>query len=297
MENENFEFKPGGLPGFEAPAPEAAPQDGQDGPPSAGFNERFVAYVIDALPFVVGTHLSLGAAVRGGLISLTNANEWKWRLLWMFAYVVYETIFSSGGRATLGKFLLGIRVRALDGGELSWGRAFLRSLAYFLSSGTLNLGYLIALFTPKKRALHDFVCGSRVVSVRERGDLASGLVLAVSWGLLAIFIGSWINQSFLKITPFEKKQIVAAHRTITKIAKLEELYMRQEGHYTKDLKRLADLTGNVNAVRAELFKTLEPGTLTIATNGARYQIKAKARNWRKTEVQISSKEQAPLATP
>ncbi len=299
MENENFEFKPGALPGFEAQPEEAARQGvPDDAPQPAGFNERFLAYVIDACPFVAGMHLSLGAAIRAGVISYTPANEWKWKLIWIAFYVVYETIFTSGGRATLGKFIMGIRVRAVNGGDLSWGRSLARALSYFVSSATLDLGYLLAL-TPKKRALHDYISGSRVVSVRERGDVASGLVLALSWGLLAIFIGSWINQSFLKITPYEKKQIVEAHRTITKLAKLEELYFRQEGHYTNDLKHLADLTGNVNAVRAELFKTLEPGTLAIASNGDKYLITAQAKNWRKTEVQVASREPAskPAAAP
>ncbi|OGR68173.1 MAG: hypothetical protein A2081_02470 [Elusimicrobia bacterium GWC2_61_19] len=286
MENEDFNIEP-----------QAAPMLGEDGTPAefspegpvpAGFNERFLAYAIDAFPFVAGTYLSLNALVKAGVISYTPANEWKWKLLWIGAYIIYETVLSSGGRATVGKLLLNIRVRAKDGGDLSVGRAFVRALSYFVSSGTLNLGYFAALVTPEKRALHDYLAGSRVVSVRERGDLANGLVLAFSWGLMAILIGSWLNQTVLRISPAEKGQIIAAHRTISKLAKLEEIYMRQEGHYTNDMKTLAEMTGNVNAVRAELFKTLEPGTLAIASNGSKYYITAKARNWRKTEVQVAS---------
>ncbi|OGR42129.1 MAG: hypothetical protein A2X35_06595 [Elusimicrobia bacterium GWA2_61_42] len=291
MENENFNFTPQADPSGGA---DPFPADfTPEGPAPAGFNERFLAYVIDAFPFVAGTYLSFNAMVKGGVISYTSANEWKWKLLWIGAYLAYETILSSGGRATVGKLIMNIRVRAKDGGDLSVGRAFFRSLSYFLSSATLNLGYFMALVTPEKRALHDYVAGSRVISLRERGDLASGLVLALSWGLMAIFIGSWLNQTVLKISPAEKTQIIAAHRTISKLAKLEEIYMRREGHYTNDLKTLADMTGNVNAVRAELFKTLEPGTLAIASNGRKYVITAKARNWRKTEVEVVSRKAAP----
>ena len=289
MENEDFKFTR--LPGQEALGEDQG-QFAAEGPMPAGFNERFVAYVIDAFPFVAGTHLTLSAAVNSGFVPRTTAGEWKWKLLWTGAYIVYETIFSSGGRATLGKFLLNLRVRAVDGGNLSFGKALARAFSYFLSSATLDLGYLMALFTPRKRALHDYVAGSRVISLRERGDLANGLVLAVSWGLMAIFIGSYLNQTVLKVTPPEKKQIFAAHRTISKLAKLEEIYFKQEGHYTNDLKRLANLTGNVNAVRAELYRTLTPDTLAIASNGSRFMITAKARNWRKTEVQVASPEKA-----
>ena len=292
MENEDFKITP--LPGLDV-IDEDLGQFAAEGPAPAGFNERFVAYVIDAFPFVAATHLTMGAAVKAGIVSRTTAGEWGWKLAWTSVYIVYETIFSSGGRATLGKFLLHLRVRAADGGNLSFGRALARAFSYFLSSFTLDLGFLLALFTPKKRALHDYVAGSRVISLRERSDLANGLVLAASWGLMAIFMGSWLNQTVLKITPSEKKQIFAAHHTISKLAKLEEIYLKQEGHYTNDLKRLADLTGNVNAVRAELYRTLAPDTLEIASNGSRFMITAKARNWRKTEIQISSPQKAGQA--
>lgn len=293
MENEDFKFTP--LPGQESLGEDPS-QPGEEGPAAAGFNERFVAYVIDAFPFVAGTHLTMTAAVNSGFVTRTTAGEWKWKLLWTGAYIIYETILSSGGRATLGKYLLNLRVRAADGGDLSVGRALARAFSYFLSSATLDLGYLMALFTPRHRALHDYVAGSRVISLRERSDLANGLVLAASWGLMAVFIGSYLNQTVLKINPVEKKQIFAAHRTISKLARLEEIYYKQEGHYTNDLKRLADLTGNVNAVRAELYRTLTPDTLEIASNGSRYMITAKARNWRKTEVQVVSTAQRPEPT-
>jgi len=293
MENNDFELKPlSPLPGVEdAPMAEA-----EEGPAPAGFNERFVAYVIDALPFVLITNYTLKAAVHSGLVARTTRGEWNWKFLWIGVYVIYEAVFSSGGRATLGKFIMNIRVRAVDGENLSFPRALARSVAYFLSSATLNLGYLIALFTNRKRALHDYVAGSRVISLKERGDIGSGFVLAVSWGLMAIFMGSWLNKTVLQVTPFERKQVVTAHRTLAKLAILEDIYMKKEGHYTNDLPRLADLTGNINAVRAELYQTLEPDTLVIASNGRKFLITAKARNWRKTDVQVASKTDAPASS-
>ncbi|MBI4351205.1 MAG: RDD family protein [Elusimicrobia bacterium] len=289
MEYNDFNLKP--LP--EIPGQEEDEVRGPEGPVPAGFNERFVAYVADALPFVLATYATLGPALKAGLLPRTNAGEWLWKFLWLGLYIVYETIFSSGGRATLGKYLLNIRVKAKDGSELSVRRAFVRSLAYFLSSATFNLGYLLALVTENKRALHDLIAGSRVVSIRGRSDWGNGLVLAFSWGMMVILCGTWLNNTVLKVTPSEKKQIIAAHRTISKLAKLEELYLQREGHYTNDLRKLADLTGNVNAVRAELFNNLRPESLVIASNGRKFLITAKARNWRKTEVQVASRVDAP----
>ena len=293
MENDSFELKP--LP--EIPGQEAAGFSGSEGPVPAGFNERFVAYVVDALPFVLANYATFKLAVRAGFFSYTTVNEWSWKFFWIGLYIIYETVFSSGGRATLGKYMLNIRVKAKDGSDLSLPRAFARSLAYFLSSATFNLGYLAALVTGNKRALHDYVAGSRVISIRGRSDWAEGLVLAASWGMMVILTGNWLNNTALKVTPYEKKQIIAAHRTISKLAKLEEIYLRRKGHYTNDLRTLADLTGNVNAVRAELFQTLTPGTLMISSNGHKFLITAKAKNWRKTEVQVVSKVDAPPPPP
>ena len=290
MEYKNFEFKP--LPPIPGAEEEARPQE-ETGPVPAGFNERFVAYVIDALPFVLITFITLKMAVKAGLFPYTTVNEWIWKLLWMGLYILYEAVFSSGGRATLGKYLLGIRVRAADGSDLPFYKALVRACAYFLSSALFNIGYLMALFTREKRALHDYAAGSRVVSVKRRGDLGEGLVLAFSWGLLVILVGTWLNSTLLKVTPAEMKQIRSARTTISMIAMLEHIYMKQNGRYTEDLGRLANLTGNVNAVRAELYQTLAPDSLVISSNGRRFIITAKARNWRKTEVQVVSKVDAP----
>jgi hypothetical protein len=79
-----------------------------------------------------------------------------------------------------------------------------------------------------------------------------------------------------------------AQTTVSKVAKLEEIYKGMYGAYTDDLRRLAALTGNPVAVRDELMRTLEPNTLSLATDGRAYVISAKARNWRKTEVSATS---------
>ncbi len=289
MENEDFNAT--SAPAADASAGAENTLDGMElplAPVTAGFNARFIAYVIDSLPFLFAAYWSLNAAVKNGVIVYTPGNEIKWKIMWAAAYVVYETLLTCRGRATVGKLIMGLRVRTKEGGDLSFGRALLRALAYFLSSVTLNLGYLLALFTPKKRALHDYIAGTRVISLKERGDLANTLILALSWGLMAIFVGSWLSQTVLRMTPSEKRQIFAAYRTVSKLGKLEQIYNKKEGHYTNDLKSLADLTGNVNAVRAELYRTIDPATLVISSNGRDYEIKAKARNWRKTEVQVSS---------
>jgi len=282
MENDDFQFNP------EAIGSPLQPDDEPQGPVPAGFNERFLAYVIDAAPFVAAAYVTFSFLVKNGSVQYTFSAETKWKLLWIIVYVIYETALSSGGRATLGKYLLGIRVKASDGSDLSVTASFIRAVSYFISAAPLNLGYLIALITPNKRALHDYLGGSRVISIKERSEWADGLILAVSWALIAMLTGSWINSNFLKLSPEEKRQVAMARTTVSKVAKLEEIYKMTYGRYTEDMQRLAALTGNPNAVRNEIMKTIEPNTLSLATDGRAYIISAKAKNWHKTEVTVSS---------
>jgi uncharacterized RDD family membrane protein YckC len=58
---------------------------------------------------------------------------------------------------------LQIQVVTADGGRVSYLRALGRHFAKLLSSATLLIGYIVAAFDPQKRALHDWICNTRVV--------------------------------------------------------------------------------------------------------------------------------------
>lgn len=128
-----------GLPAA-APAPDYAVSDGFE---PAGFWVRGGAAFVDALVLAV----SVLVPVRGASFLLGLA---------------YKTGFVSHGGQTLGKMAAGIRVLRKDGEPVGVGRALGRALAEHLSAGLLGLGYLAAVFGPK-RALHDYVAGTRVV--------------------------------------------------------------------------------------------------------------------------------------
>jgi len=257
----------------------------------AGFNERFLAYLIDTLPFVFLNYYTLTLAIKNGFITYSSSIETKWKIIWSIIFIIYETIFTSGGRRTIGKKILGLKVISKDGNNLSLSKAFIRAIGYFISSFTFNIGYLLALTNSKRISLHDFLASSLVVKTKEKSAFADGLILTLSWGLMAFFIANWANRTILKPTPLEQKQINEARRTLAKLAKLEEIHYRKYGFYTNDLKKLAELTGNINAVRYELAKTLEKGSIEIASNGKSFIISAKAKNWRKTRIQVTSQDQ------
>lgn len=254
----------------------------------AGFNERFLAYLIDTLPFVFLNYYSLTFLIKTNYLIYSDSLASKWKWGWIALFIIYEVIFTSGGRVTLGKKLLGIRVVSKNGENLSIIKAFIRVIGYFISSFTLNLGYIAALTNKNRVSLHDLLASSRVIRTREKSPFVEGAILVLSWGLMAFFVAGWANRTVLQVTPSEKKQINEARRTLAKLAKLQEIHYRKYGFYTNDIKKLAELTGDIKAVRYELSKTLAEGSLEMASDGKSFVITAKAKNWRKTQVEISN---------
>lgn len=133
----------------EAAQPEQPAAPAAAEPARAGFWVRGGAYVIDILILM----LSIFIPGRG---------------LGFLVGAAYKTIFVSQGGQTPGKMAAGIKVVTVAGGPVGVGRALGRALAEYLSAVTLGLGYLIAAFSDK-RALHDYISGTRVVYVEGVG--------------------------------------------------------------------------------------------------------------------------------
>lgn len=78
--------------------------------------------------------------------------------------VIYGTLMESGKQqGTVGKMALGIKVTDMEGNKLTISKALLRHIGKIISAFTIFIGYLIALFTENKQALHDLIAGSMVV--------------------------------------------------------------------------------------------------------------------------------------
>lgn len=79
-------------------------------------------------------------------------------------HVVYHTVLVGGCGQTPGKMLLGVAVVRRDGAPAGYGRALLRCVGGGLCVLTLGLGRLLVLFTRDRRALSDFVAGTRPIT-------------------------------------------------------------------------------------------------------------------------------------
>ncbi len=141
-----------------------------------GFWIRFVAVVIDAVilsialfpvrmilfaarhvrPYPMGPvydgHFGPFLAVLPALWGLNTLAGW-----------LYEALLtSSAWQATLGKKILNLKVTDEAGNRISFGRATGRHFAKYLSAMILFIGFIMAAFTDRKRALHDMLAGTLV---------------------------------------------------------------------------------------------------------------------------------------
>jgi uncharacterized RDD family membrane protein YckC len=78
-------------------------------------------------------------------------------------HVIYHTVLVGGCGQTLGKMLMGVAVVRRDGAPAGYGRALLRCVGGGICLLTLGLGRLLVLFTRDRRALSDFVAGTRPI--------------------------------------------------------------------------------------------------------------------------------------
>jgi uncharacterized RDD family membrane protein YckC len=149
----------------------------------AGFVSRLLAMVVDLL-IVAAVWVTLGFAVSfvgqtsgiGQIVALLR-NFFGWvtplqefllsaafeLLVLLSLTLFYFTFFYTFGGATLGKYLMGLRVLRSDGGHLRPHQAALRTLAYVASMLPVYLGFLNVLVDDRRRAWHDLLTGTVVV--------------------------------------------------------------------------------------------------------------------------------------
>lgn len=270
-------------------ADEAAAQETpqEDGPAVAGVTERFVALLIDWGVIFIPYQLLLVLLLRWIQPDLTQ-------LYWLLAgvnvpFILYETIFTSGGRNTLGKFLVGIRVVDKNTGEpLGLFRAFVRAIGYYVSAALLMCGFLLAYIDDKHRALHDYLAGSVVVQARRK-SWGEKTALSLAGALLMIaFAGYFYSQFFGAGSLTQQRLISQAKAHLEKIGYLEEVHRMHFGYYTNDLLRLSLLSGDPVQFQRDTHEALDRKGFRVGVGPKGYKITARAKDVRKTPVYYPS---------
>lgn len=148
----------------------------------AGFWIRFGAVFIDAI--VVGICMAPVSMLSGAFFSVMPSQHPEVAIPAVLSVMglsvtislvvgwLYEALMTSSSKqATLGKMVFGLVVTDTQGARLSFLHATGRHFAKFLSGMTLFIGYIMAGFTERKQALHDFIASTYVLKGKPTASL------------------------------------------------------------------------------------------------------------------------------
>ena len=140
-----------------------------------GFWRRAAALILDGLILSVVnvavnavTGLAFGPTdtpTLGSMPSIFTAKVGFSFLSGLCVGMAYQAFFLTRSGATPGKMALGLKVIMANGEPVSGGTAAGRYFSYYLDSIILFIGYLMVAWDKEKRALHDHICGTRVIRV------------------------------------------------------------------------------------------------------------------------------------
>lgn len=255
----------------------------------ASVSERFVALLIDyGLIFIPGQMIAR-------TIFKTLGDELEWWQFWTvlgainFVFILYEAFFSCADRVTLGKSLVGIAVvkQNLEG-PISFVRAFLRAVGYYISGALLFCGFLLAFFDDRHRALQDFLGGSVVVEIRQKAGWERVAIRLLGTVLLVLFAWTAYQQYFGGGRWTQQVYINRARAHLQKLALLQEAHYAYYGKYTKDLQRLFLLSGDPVQFQRDTQAALEPKGFRIGVTEDRFKIIAVAKDDKHTQVVYES---------
>ncbi len=142
----------------------------------AGFWKRLCALIVDNIIFrLLSYGIGFGLGIMIGVYysaslhrSVTPEDLAGFAPYFLILELVLWVLYFAGMNAserqgTLGKNAMGIIVTDTEGHRIGFGRAVARQFAWLLSVFTIFIGFFMVLFTGKKQALHDLLCGTLVL--------------------------------------------------------------------------------------------------------------------------------------
>jgi len=146
----------------------------------AGFWVRFAASLLDSLVIlVIALVLGFVLGVVMGVLRIPIGKGAQWPKVFGFAvsWLYFATLESSARCATYGKRAFHLQVLGADDlSRIGFARASARWIGRFASTLLFMIGYLLQPFTPRKRALHDYIAGTVVV---VQGYYSRALVVTI----------------------------------------------------------------------------------------------------------------------
>ncbi|WCJ60846.1 RDD family protein [Fontisphaera persica] len=139
----------------------------------APLGRRVVAFILDGIIlYIMQLIMFIPASLGFGFLTnqmgpdnlgLFIAFQLFTNLVSMTLQMAYYVFFWHRYAATPGKMVCRLKIVRGDGSRMSLGRCFGRHFATWLSALTCCVGYLTPWFDEERRALHDFICDTRVI--------------------------------------------------------------------------------------------------------------------------------------
>jgi uncharacterized RDD family membrane protein YckC len=139
--------------------------------PAAELSARRFAGILDAAA-VSAVFLLFFAMFRslGGQLAFAKADIGVYALVFFLIYALYFSLFTLFSGATPGMTARGLSVVALDGNFPENSQLLWRTFGYFLSGGTLLLGFLWALWDEGHFTWHDRISRTYITSAPPDDD-------------------------------------------------------------------------------------------------------------------------------
>lgn len=136
------------------------------GSANAGFGGRLVAWMVDCM-------LILGAVlIVYGILSSIFGHRFEnymekhypisYLVMFIITSIIGHTLLSGLAGGSVGKLMLGYRIKRTDGQNINFGIALLRSIVRMISFGTLGYGFLMITWDKNAQGLHDKICDTIV---------------------------------------------------------------------------------------------------------------------------------------
>ncbi|OGR49440.1 MAG: hypothetical protein A2X40_09050 [Elusimicrobia bacterium GWC2_65_9] len=246
------------------------------------FSDRFVAYLLDTVPFAVAAVLSVW--VWGG--PLTRSGDQKVLVglgaAWTGLAVFWQFVGNLSG-GTPGKRLMGLRVVTSEGKYPGFLRALVRALGWLLSTPLANLGFLVALVHPRTRALHDLLSGTFIVETGPRRSSGAAVFLVASLAAAGLFVLNY-GAALLRPTPKDMAAISKAYKGLEVVALIQEVYKGKHGMYAGTVADLAEASGDAEVFRRAMLEVFSPTPFILEAGNRGWHVTAAAKDRRRTRV-------------
>ncbi len=255
----------------------------------AKLNDRFIAYVMDALPFFGGYYLSLLFLIpKLGERASSRAFLFQVAAAWIVLCALYQLAGNVTG-GTVGKRIMGLRVVGRDGGPLGFPRSLVRAFGYLLSTPLFNAGFILALVHPESRALHDLLSGSVVVEGRPRSRGEDVINFLGAMCLIISMFGGTLYMTMTRPTPFELQAVERAREGLKILSQIQDAHFKQYGSFAVNLNELAQASGDVEQFKSAMLEIYDPNLFSVKGGNRGYKITAAALDRRRTRVSVEGK--------